>query len=132
MGKNIGARLIDEFLAKTNINRCTDLRETAEVIAKQGFKMFLGVQGEVGAWGENEFSIFITENPLTEYVEVPEQYHELLYSNIIAGVIIGVLEMIHIRADCYFARDALRGDDITELRVKVIEYIQIQHRDDEG
>jgi hypothetical protein len=34
MGKNIGMRLVDEFLAKTNINRCADLRETADVIAK--------------------------------------------------------------------------------------------------
>jgi hypothetical protein len=34
--------------------------------------MFLGVTGEVGHWGDNEFSIFLTENPLTEFVEVPE------------------------------------------------------------
>ncbi|GJT12386.1 wall-associated receptor kinase 2-like protein [Tanacetum coccineum] len=33
-GYNIGIRLIDEFLAKSNVTRCVDLRETAEIIAK--------------------------------------------------------------------------------------------------
>lgn len=36
-GYNIGVRLIDEFLAKSNVSTpggCTDLKETADVIAK--------------------------------------------------------------------------------------------------
>lgn len=33
-GYNIGIRLVDEFLAKSNVSRCVDFRETAEVIAK--------------------------------------------------------------------------------------------------
>lgn len=33
-GYNIGIRLIDEFLAKSNISRCVDFKETADVIAK--------------------------------------------------------------------------------------------------
>lgn len=35
-GYNIGVRLIDEFLAKSNVSRCVDFKETAEVIAKVG------------------------------------------------------------------------------------------------
>jgi hypothetical protein len=34
MGYNIGTRLIEDFLARSNIGRCTDFRETGEVIAK--------------------------------------------------------------------------------------------------
>jgi len=34
MGYNIGTRLIEDFLAKSNLGRCTDFRETGEVIAK--------------------------------------------------------------------------------------------------
>ena len=34
MGYNIGLRLIDDFLAKSNMGRCGNFRETAEVIAK--------------------------------------------------------------------------------------------------
>src|SRR4051794_28544096 len=33
-GYNIGTRLIEDFLARTSIPRCTDFRETAEVISK--------------------------------------------------------------------------------------------------
>lgn len=33
-GYNIGVRLIEDFLARCNISRCQDFRETADVIAK--------------------------------------------------------------------------------------------------
>lgn len=34
MGYNIGTRLIEDFLAKSNIGRCADFREVGEVVAK--------------------------------------------------------------------------------------------------
>jgi len=34
MGYNIGLRLIEDFLAKTNTGRCANFRETAETISK--------------------------------------------------------------------------------------------------
>jgi hypothetical protein len=34
MGYNIGLRLIEDFLAKSNTGRCANFRETAETIAK--------------------------------------------------------------------------------------------------
>jgi hypothetical protein len=34
MGYNIGLRLIEDFLAKTNTGRCANFRETAEIISK--------------------------------------------------------------------------------------------------
>nr|KAF6508767.1 trafficking protein particle complex 3 [Rousettus aegyptiacus] len=34
MGYNIGVRLIEDFLARSNVGRCHDFRETADVIAK--------------------------------------------------------------------------------------------------
>lgn len=34
MGYNIGLRLIDDFLAKSNTGRCSNFKETAEVISK--------------------------------------------------------------------------------------------------
>lgn len=37
MGYNIGTRLIEDFLARSNLGRCTDFRETGEVIAKVQF-----------------------------------------------------------------------------------------------
>ena len=49
MGFNIGRRLIDEFYAKCQPGRglCTSFRETVEVIAKEAFKMFLGIVCDV-------------------------------------------------------------------------------------
>lgn len=34
MGYNIGTRLIEDFLAKSNLGRCSDFREVGEVVAK--------------------------------------------------------------------------------------------------
>lgn len=33
-GYNIGVRLVEDFLARSNVGRCHDFRETADVIAK--------------------------------------------------------------------------------------------------
>ena len=37
MGYNIGMRLIEDFLAKSNTGRCGNFRDTAEMISKVGF-----------------------------------------------------------------------------------------------
>ena len=43
MGYNIGVRMIEDFLAHTpGTKRCTQFEEVADVICKQGFRMFLG------------------------------------------------------------------------------------------
>ena len=34
MGYNIGTRLIEDFLARSAMGRCSDFRETGEVISK--------------------------------------------------------------------------------------------------
>ena len=39
MGYNIGTRLIEDFLARSNLGRCTDFKETGEVIAKATFSL---------------------------------------------------------------------------------------------
>lgn len=66
-GYNIGIRLIDEFLAKSGVNGCHDFKDTAEVVAKVAFKMFLGVNAEVAHWNaeNNACSLLIYDNPLT-------------------------------------------------------------------
>lgn len=121
MGHNIGIRLIDEFLAKSGTVNCSNIRETAEVIAKVAFKMFLGIVAEVASWSAdgNSFSLILSENPLTDFVELPPQYQELQYCNVLCGVIKGALEMIQMQVECRFVRDVLKGDDVSELRVEL-------------
>lgn len=93
MGYNIGVRLIDELLAKTHLPTCGNFIETAEIVAKVGFKMFLGVNAEVANASQSEFSVQLAENPLAEFVELPKEYAELRYSGVLCGVIRGALEV---------------------------------------
>ncbi|EDO30651.1 predicted protein [Nematostella vectensis] len=126
MGYNIGVRLIEDFLARSNVGRCHDFRETADVIAKLGFKMFLGITPVVANWsaGSDEFSLILENNPLADFVELSQGHEGLLYSNILCGVLRGALEMVQMEVDVWFVQDALRGDETTEIRVKFIKKLE--------
>eukprot|EP01041_Mallomonas_annulata_P006306 gene6304-12762_t len=121
IGYNIGIRAIDEFLAKTGVSNCQNFRETAEIIAKVAFKMFLGVTADVSNWNaENTaFSLIIIDNPLTDFVELPPQFADLQYNNVLVGALRGALEMVQLQTECRIVRDTLRGDDTCEIRVEL-------------
>lgn len=121
MGHNIGVRLIDEFLAKSGVTNCTNFKETADVISKVAFKMFLGISPDVTAWNpENtSFSLIFNDNPLLDFVELPPQYSELQYCNILCGVIKGALEMVQLQVECSFLKDTLKGDELSEMRIEL-------------
>ncbi|KAF8309461.1 TRAPP I complex [Clavulina sp. PMI_390] len=102
MGYNMGTRLIEDFLARSNLGRCVDFKETGEVVAKVGFKTFLNVvpgithfsipnpttssssaAGSAGIGGAAvqappptmtpAFSLTLDDNPLAEFVELPDE-----------------------------------------------------------
>lgn len=123
MGYNIGVRLVDEFLAKAQIGACQSFQETAEVIAKAGFKMFLGVTADVVGATATEFRLQLTENPLAEFVELPEQYGSLAYSNLLCGVLRGALEMVQMRVECTLTKDTLWGHEAMEIHVVLKEML---------
>ena len=107
-------RLIEDFLSRTQQGRCYELKETADIIAKvimlalpcvhsnlffyfkNAFKTFLGIVPTVANWNAkgDEFSLILDQNPLTDFVELPEDHPNLLYSNVICGVLRGALEMV--------------------------------------
>lgn len=62
------------------------------------FKMFLGITVDVVNWSadSNAFSLILTDNPLVEFVELPVQYKDLQYCNVLCGVIMGALEMVQL------------------------------------
>lgn len=128
MGYNIGTRLIEDFLARSSLGRCSDFREVGEVMAKVralmpmvqtdtkvvtqvGFKSFLNITPGVthaapasrpnslsqqSSLPNSAFILTFDENPLAEFVELPEEALEggLWFSNVLCGVIRGALEMV--------------------------------------
>lgn len=136
IGHSIGVRCVDEFLSKADVagmgmaTQCQTLRDTADVVAKMGFKMFLGVQAEVGGFSQDQksFSIYLQDNPLSTFVELPgdeqggsDDLRRLKYSNVYCGVIRGALEQVNLKVECTIVRDTLKGDDVNEIRVELKE-----------
>lgn len=99
MGYNMGLRLVEDFLAKSNTGSCSNFRETAEIISKVGFKIFMNITPTITNWSQDNkgFNLVFEENPLADFVELPDDgraQDELWYSNMLCGVIRGALEMV--------------------------------------
>lgn len=127
----MGTRMIDEFLAKSGTEYCTSFRDVGEKIAKQGFKMFLGIEPQITFKRDEEqkaFTLSFNENPLDNYVELPANMQDLEYSNVICGVIRGALSAINLRVKCHFIKDKLRKKDkeskTYEIYVELEQMIQ--------
>ena len=140
MGYNIGIRLIDDFLAKSCIDTPKTFEEAIFIISNNAIPYYLGC----GAKSEliksdnlaennqqSEYKIVFSENPLNDFVELPEKFKGLWYSNMICGVIRGAMEAINIKVECKYFKDTLKGHDNNEIRIKLIEIIEEKLQEEE-
>ena len=100
MKNNLLDRFTMTFSLRTKEGRCTDFRDTAEKV-QTGFKMYLNVAPTVTSWSSanDEFSLVFEANPLGEFVELPDNYNALKYSNILCGAIRSVSVKTGLRSD---------------------------------
>mmetsp|Transcript_24693 Transcript_24693/g.68184 ORF Transcript_24693/g.68184 Transcript_24693/m.68184 type:complete len:189 (-) Transcript_24693:1696-2262(-) len=125
IGYSIGIRSVDEFLAKSNVGVCNSFEETANVLGKTAFKMFLGINCDVQQHSAKSFSLIMHENPLTLFVELPDEYKETLqYTILYCGIIRGALEMLNYKVDCALVKSTLKGDDVDEIKVDLKSVLQ--------
>lgn len=120
MGYNIGLRLIEDYLAKSSAPRCKDLKDVADKI-QHAFQLYLNVMPSVDHWSQanDEFSIILYNNPLTEFVELPDSLQDMNYLNILPGIIRGALEVVSVPVHTWINSDQLKGDSELELKVQL-------------
>lgn len=140
MGRSMGNRIVDEFLVRSKLNSCSSFEETIHIISKVAFRMFLGMYlcwsttkiiigftADVQPGGmDKTFLIRIPNsgNPFIEFVEIPEAYSDLLYCNLVCGVIEGALEMLQMGVTATLIEDGLfSGEGVTVIQVSLVDIL---------
>ena len=141
MGYNIGIRLIDDFLAKSCLPPPKTFDDAISIITNTALKFYLGVGAKkelvktdnnmIDTNQQYEYRIYFNDNPLNDYVELPDKFKGLWYSNMICGVIRGALEAINIKVECKYTKDTLKNNDTNEIRIKLIEIIEEKLQEEE-
>ncbi|KAL3320125.1 Trafficking protein particle complex subunit 3 [Cichlidogyrus casuarinus] len=117
--------MVEDYIAKGNKARCSDGSEIALGLQK-AFKMFLNINVTPTNFSTSkmEFSLIIENNPLIEFVYLPPDRQNILYSNALIGGIRGALASIRIEVQAHFVQDQLRGDPTNEIRIKIVRFIE--------
>ena len=128
MGKRLLDDLIDDFQRNIDVSEQNKLMEK---LINQLSQYYLGIIGTLNQVAEKEYHLIFKENPISFYVELPESLNNLLYSNIICGIFRGMLEISGFEIKCEFVKDKMKGDDINDLKITLVKYIEERFIDDE-
>lgn len=123
MGHSMGIRSAEEFLARSDMN-CKNFSDTPEVL-KMALRMFFGVAADTRSKSDDSmFSVLFSDNPLTLFVELPDEYETLEYSQLLAGWCRGVLEMLQFDCACKVEQSMLTGDAVNEISISLNQVLQ--------
>lgn len=101
------------------------LAEFAELPADAVGKKHLRVEQKVGPGGVQEPEGLTRAVPHSmERDEIDGKDEGLWFSNVLCGVIRGCLEMINLQVEARFVADRLRGDETTEIHVKLLKVME--------
>lgn len=140
MGHSIGVRCIEEVLAKmssiqasSSLDSTKSFRETSDLV-QAAFRMFLGVSTESKFLSETSYTISFTDNPLAVFVELPSAFANipndtikkptLQYSQLLVGMVHGMLEMLQYDVSCRFTSTVLAGGETNEILVVLKQVLQ--------
>ena len=133
MGHSMGIRCIEEFLAKSAAEqqgvsvgaalKSQLFADTAELM-KASLKMFLGVAVESSIKSDTSYTLAVVDNPLTIFVELPDDRSDLEYSQLLCGMVRGMLEMLQYDVTCKMIQSQLKGSEINEMLVDLKQVLQ--------
>ena len=152
MGHSIGVRCIEEVLAKvsslsqhqSSATMYKTFPDTSDLI-QTAFRMFMGVPTESKALSDTSYTISFTDNPLAIFVELPPSLTAvtttttapidattsttkpaLEYSQLLVGMIRGMLEMLQYDVSCRFTNTTMStGGGKNESNEILVELKQI-------
>ncbi len=128
MGKRLVDDLIDDFQLGLDVS---DQNKLMERLINQLTEYYLGIIGTYNQVSEKEYHLIFPENPISFYVELPESLSNLCYSNIICGILRGMLEISGFEVQCEFVKDKMKGDEVNDLKITLVKYIEERFIDDE-
>jgi len=96
----------------------------ASVAGPGGDGTAAGVSGG-GDSSKTTYALLFTENPLTLFVELPEELSDTLeYNQLLAGWCRGVLELLQFDCTCKISQSVLAGDGVNEITVTLNQVLQ--------
>ena len=128
MGKRLVDDLIDDFQRGLDVSEQNKLMER---LINQLTQYYLGIMGTYSQVSDKEYHLIFPENPISFYVELPESLSNLCYSNIICGILRGMLEISGFEVQCEFVKDKMKGDEVNDLKITLVKYIEERFIDDE-
>jgi trafficking protein particle complex subunit 3 len=139
MGHSIGVRCIEEVLAKmssmpasSSLYNAKSFPETSDLV-QTALRMFLGISTESKISSETSYTISFADNPLAVFVELPSALGNakdtpkeptLEYSQLLVGMIRGMLEMLQYDVNCRFTSTVLAGGATNEILLELKQILQ--------